>query len=709
MKFTVLLVLVCASVNAFGENVQLHRDQWGVPHIQAETDAGAVYGYVYAQAEDNFWQIEDSVVQAVGRYAELVGEAGVAADYLNRALGVVALSKEEWANLAPETQRLTLAAAAALNDYLKEHPAEKRLIEKFEPWQFIALSRFSTYQLFVFNRARIKNEEIAARAQAQLLAGHFSQGSLALAQRNAVADAQAHAGSNTWAIAPSRSKSGNAILFINPHQPYFGPGQWYEGHLHSAEGLHFSGAGFFGSPFPTIGHNGRLGWSHTVNEPDIVDVYRLKVDSLSQPTVYDYDGATKPIRTWKGEIKVKVEAGFETRAFTFAASHHGPIVAERGGELLAVRMAKFVEGGQLQQRYDMLRAQTLDEFRAALGQIATPMFNTMYADDQGNIYYAYYGAVPRRDATIDWSQPVDGSTSKTEWDGYHPLSELPTLTNPQTGYLQNCNATPFLATAHGSNLNADDFPGYMVSEGDNNRSRMSRVLLNGEAKFSFADLESMTWDTYVLEAEVTLPELTQEVRARGFAGEDAERLQGALDMLNAWDRYAEIDSEATSLYFFWRFMQRQRGVVDPVDALQQALGYMMETYGSVAVPWGEINRLQRAHTSGLKGFDDEAESLPIAGGPGNPFGTIFNFYSRPQPGKQKMYGVAGHSFVGLVEFGKTPLAKSVLVFGADADPESNHYFDQSRLFAERKYKSAWFAPKDVKRNTQTTRTLSWQP
>ncbi|MEM7100520.1 MAG: penicillin acylase family protein [Pseudomonadota bacterium] len=703
----VISLLLLTTATTLAQEVTIKRDTWGVPHVYGPTDASVVFGYVYAQAQDNFWQIEDTIIQAIGRYAEVMGESALGSDYLNRALEVVSISKAEWEKLNPETKALTQAAAAGLNQYLTDSGHQPRLITKFEPWHFLAHSRYSTYQLFVFNRARINRDEIGALAQGQLIAANLIEGSLAQPDHSAVADALAHAGSNTWAIAPHRTKSGQATLFINPHQPYFGPGQWYEGHLHSAQGLHFSGAGFFGSPMPTIGHNEYLGWSHTVNEPDIVDVYALTVDNPAKPATYTYDGKEKDIRHWQADIKVKTESGFSNRSFNFYASHHGPIVANRDGKLLSVRMAMFHEGGQLQQRYDMLRATNLKEFKAALGQLATPMFNTMYADVHGEIYYAYYGAVPKRDPNFDWSQPVDGSISATAWAGYHPLDELPTLTNPSTGYLQNCNATPFLATGGDDNLNPADFPNYMVTEEDNNRSRMSRILLSGTQKFSYRDLERMTWDTYVVEAETTLPVLMQEIAARDLTADETKRLKGPLRLLNRWDRYAEIDSAATTLYFFWRLQQRQLGVADPVDALRQAVTYMDQVYGSWQVPWGEVNRLQRAHTSGSKGFDDDAESLPIAGGPGNPFGTIFNFYARPQPGQQKMYGVAGHSFVGLVEFGEQLKSKSILVFGANSNPDSANYFDQSRLFAQRKYKQAWFSRQEVSQDTQSELVLNY--
>ncbi|NOX52664.1 MAG: hypothetical protein GXP16_19340 [Gammaproteobacteria bacterium] len=703
-------LLTCIPTLASGADYQvtIHRDQWGVPHIYGPTDASVAFGYVYAQAEDNFWQIEDTMIQALGRYAEVVGEAGIGADYLNRALQVVSLSKAEWASLNQDTRALTHAAAAALNQYLADSGTTPRLIKKFEPWHILAYSRFSQYQLFVFNRAGIKNQEISTQAELMLADNSFDQGSLALAARNAVADAQAHAGSNTWAVAPTRSKTGNTLLFINPHQPYFGPGQWYEGHIHSEQGLHFSGAGFFGSPLPTIGHNDRLGWSHTVNEPDIVDVYELHLDNLKNPKTYRFEGKQRALSIWQDTIQVKTKQGLSPRTFNLYRSHHGPVIAQRGGKALAIRMAMFEEGGQLQQRYDMLRAQNLAEFKSALAQLSMPMFNTMYADADGNIYYAYYGAVPRRDPKYDWTQPVDGSLLATQWRGYHPLSELPTLTNPEPGYLQNCNATPFLATAQGANLEAKNFPSYMVSEPDNNRSKMSRILLGGERKFSFRDIERMSWDTRVLEADVTLPVLSQEIASRDLPKPRRQQVNKALKLLLKWDRISTINSTATSLYFYWRVAQRQQGITDPVEAFEHAIAYMQKTYGTWRVAWGDINRLQRAHTSGTKGFDDNAASLPIAGGPGIPFGTIFSFYARPEPERKKMYGIAGHSYVSIVEFAEQPKAKSIVVFGASANPTSPHYFDQAHLFAKKKYKPAWYSRDDVIDNSISSKTLVYQ-
>lgn len=713
----ILLVLAAPVANAESIDVTIHRDEWGVPHVYGPTDASVVYGFVTAQAEDNFWQVEDSLIQSIGRYAEVNGEAALGADWLNRALRIVEVSKAEWAALPPDARMLTEAAADALNDYVKRTGIKPRVIEQFEPWHFTAFSRFSVYQLFIFNRTGIKPDEIAAFANstrsqdvsAGLSRRNFGVGTLAAATDSLLADAQTQAGSNTWAIAPSRTRTGGATLFINPHQPYFGPGQWYEGHLHSDEGLEFSGAGFFGSPLPTIGHNRHLGWSHTVNTPDVVDVYRLAVNDTSAPTDYAWDGGRRELTTWRDSIRVRTDAGIETREFTFRRSHHGPVVAVRNGEALAVKLAKFDEGGQLEQRYAMLKASTLAEFKSALGQLASPMFNTMYADDQGNIFYAYYGAVPKRRDDIDWAAPVDGADPANEWQGYHPLEELPTLTNPAPGYLQNCNATPFMATGDGHNPDATKYPRYMAPEPDNNRSRNSRFLLGGKQRFGFNDITRMTFDARVIEADTMLPNLLVEAATRDLSKPDFERINEAVIILMKWDRQADADSKAMSLYYQWRFVMTQKGVTDPVKALFQAMDELTAAHGSWQVKWGELNRLQRRHTSGLAGFDDTAPSIGVGGGPGDPLGTIFNVYARPVPGQKRLYAVAGHSYVSLVDFGKVDDARSLLVFGASADPASRHYFDQAKLFQGRNYKRAWFKREDVVKAAVSTLQLQWSP
>jgi len=267
-------------------SVTIYRDTYGVPHVYGPTDASVIFGFVYAQAEDNFWQIEDSYIQALGRAAEVYGPPMLDSDLVNRQLEVTRLSMEEYQRLSPEMKAICQTTAEALNYFLEKHPEVKpRLITRFEPWHLIAFQRFATYQLFIFRQAGLKEAEPRGAAQE--------------------VKAESPTGSNMWAVSPAKSASGHALLFINPHQPFFGPGQWYEGHIHSDTGWNLSGATFFGSPFPSIGHNEFLGWSHTVNQPDITDLYAERFDDPKNPLAYRYGDGYRTAVEWSETIKVK--------------------------------------------------------------------------------------------------------------------------------------------------------------------------------------------------------------------------------------------------------------------------------------------------------------------------------------------------------------------------------------------------------------------
>jgi penicillin amidase len=704
-----------SKAEALARSVTIYRDEYGVPHIYGPTDASCVFGYLYAQAEDNFWQIEDSYIRSLGRACEVYGERTLNDDLLNRALEIPRLAREEYARSSARTKELCDAAAEGLNFFLAENPSVKpRLITHFEPWYMFAFNRFALYQLFIFGKSGLKVNEIRTavaqvdRDGTSIPATSNSSGNdeEAAGTVEQIEGLEPAIGSNMWAIVPGKTDTGHAMLFINPHQPFFGPGQWYEGHVHSEEGWDMTGASFFGSGFPTIGHNQYLGWSHTVNDPDITDLYAEKFDDPSNPVAYRYGSGHRTATEWTDTINVKTASGMEGRTFKFRKTHHGPVVAIRNGQPLALRMARLEEGGMIDEWYAMSRSRSMTEFKSALSRGAIPMFNAIYADRDGNIFYIYNGAVPRRSEKFDWTRAVDGSDPATEWQGYHAMAELPQLTNPGTGFVQNCNQTPFTTTSDG-NPEKGRYPSYMVRESDNARARISRRILSGNNKFTFDDWTRAGLDTHVIESETAIPGLVSEVEKLKQKDEArAAKLAPAIAELQSWNHISSIDSKGMTLFALWfeRLARlRAAGTRDEwlqSTALEQVMADLQQQFGSWQVAWGEVNRLQRIQSGGeLEAFSDQRPSLPIAGAPGW-VGIVNNFYTRSEKGLKRRYGVAGTSFVSVVEFGPRVRARSLLVFGEDADPKSDHYFDQAHLYSKLQFKPAWYYLDDVKAHSR---------
>lgn len=728
------------SVEKIAKSVTIYRDKWGVPHVYGPTDYSVMFGFMYAQAEDNFWQIEDGYIQSIGRAAEVYGENGIPsgstgraleADLINRQLEINRLAQEDYKAAGAQTKEICNATADGLNYFLEKNPQVKpRLITKFEPWHLLAFNRFAQYQLFIFKRLGLKADEMRASVQeaGKKTASLMEQKSLEITEADFVAatplemffndpNSAAQIGSNTWAITPKKSATGHAMLLVNPHQPFFGPGQWIEGHVHSDSGWNMSGASFPGSPFPTLGHNDNLGWSHTVNAPDVIDAWEEKFDDAYNPLNYKYGTGHRTATEWTETIKVKTDSGMVERIFKMRKTHHGPIMAVRDGKPLAVRMAAWENaGGALEQRYLMGKAKNLSEFKTAMSRLAVPMFNTMYADREGNIWYVYYGAVPKRDQKYDWSKFVDGSDPGAEWQGYHKLEELPQILNPASGFAQNCNATPLLASGEemGKNGNPDgaQFPKYMVTEKDNPRSRISRRVLSERAKFSYEDWTKAAFDTRVIEAERLIPQLAAEFdKFKAADAAKAEKLADVIAELKSWNGVSTIDSVPMTVFTLWAYTRNQsqaqqltKGHPYPdVDVLDYVVGDLTKKWGTWRVKWGDLTRIQRVHTSGLsEPFSDDKPSLPVAGGPGDPVGIVFNFYAPEARGQKRRYGVAGHSYFSVIEFGAKPQARSVLQFGQNADPNSKHYFDQAELYSKMQFKPAWFSLDEIKANLEAS-------
>jgi len=705
------------------EQVTIYRDAWGTPHVHGTTDAAAAFGFAYAQAEDDFPQVEENVVRAVGRASELFGEETLADDWLNRSLRIEALARAEYQQADEPLRALLDGYAAGLNHYLASHPEVRpRLLDHFEPWYPLALIRYLYYQRGFLGAAGLAPEETAAAMASSAPTGAptgFGDAAAPVASAS-LSLPRSERGSNSWAVRPEKTAAGHTLLLINPHLPFFGPSQVYEGHVLSDNGWNFSGYSRLGFPLPYVGFNEELAWASTDNAADLVDLYAEQFDLPEEPRAYRYAGEHRQASEWSETIGVRAADGtVERRSFILRRTHHGPIVAVRDGLPLAVRMAKMEEPGWLAEWYAMTRASSFEEFLRAASRLDMLFGNYLYADREGNIFYAYNAAVPKRSEAFDWSRPVDGSDPATEWQGYHSLGELPQVLNPPAGWIQNCNGTPFLATADGGNPDPEDFPPSMVPEGDNARSRNARRILSGVERVSFDDWAVLSYDTFSLTADEEIPVLIEQWESLVAADPArAAALRGPIELLRSWNRVSSVDSPATTLFVQWFetrwHLEHGEGDLAPdgpwlaLRALEEAVAHLEERWGDWRVPWGEVDRLQRIVSGGpgsrreggsAAHFDDDALSFPSPAVP-SWAGAVFTMWSSEVDGAHRRYGVGGNSYVAVVELGPRVRARSLLVFGASADPASPHHLDQAERYLRGEYKPAWLTLEEVEANAE---------
>jgi acyl-homoserine lactone acylase PvdQ len=700
----------------------IHRDAWGVPHVFSETDAGVVYGMAWALAEDDWPLIEGNYLHALGRFAERVGEDGLADDWMARALEIVPRSVREYESSPPRMRRLLDAFAAGMNDWLSQH-SERDVLTRVEPWYPLALIRYKYYQNEFLGYAGLRDEW--ARS---LFDGGWRATSLDGSGAEAPpVDAEPRyyearfgpfgerpLGSNEWALGPARTADGTAMLLINPHQRFLGVQRYAEIHLDSREGLTFSGLTVFGFLLPYMGHNGRLGWAYTDNYADHGDLYAETFDDAEDPLRYRYGEGYRSAETWTDSIRVRTDSGLETRRFRYWKTHHGPIVGVHAdGRPLAVKLARLDEGGWFLQWDEMIRARSLEEWRQAMSRLNVAYMNTMYADADGHIGYVYNSAVPRRSPGVDPSGILDGSDPDTEWQGFHELDELPQVFDPADGWLLNTNSSPFVASAR-LPFDRSDFPAYMVgSEGDNPRARSSRRVLESLRGVTFDDFAAAVWDSRLSEADSMLPRLFAEADSlSGHQGPfptalDAPAARGrvaqAVGRLRAWDGVADTASVETTWFMLTVELrgasQQSRTRTWPwTSALAEALVVLEEEWGTREVPWGSLNRHQRPLPGRGGALDPERASLPVGGAPGG-LGSVFTYNSSRYASAEPGIGLHGNSYVAVIEFGPQVRARSILNYGQSGNPASLHFFDQAELYADRRFKPAWFTREEVEANS----------
>jgi len=528
-------------------------------------------------------------------------------------------------------------------------------------------------------------------------------------------------GSNGFALGPSKTLSGNAILYINPHVTfYFRP----EVQVTSEEGLNAYGAVTWGQFFVYQGFNEHCGWMHTSTAVDVADTYVEKVTQKDGKKFYEYDGSLKPLGERVISLRFKAGEEIRTRTVTTFSTHHGPLMARRSDKWISVRSYNR-SLTSLIQSWERTKSTGFESFKKTMELRANTSNNTVFADDQGNIAYWHGNYIPRRDRNLDWGKAVDGTTPATEWNGLHTLDEIVHIYNPASGWIQNCNSTPFTASGS-SSPRKDDYPSYMAPDGENFRGVNAVRVLSRENRFTLDKIIEAGYDMTLSAFELLVPALVRTFETNVKEGDSLYALlKGPVDVLKKWDFRSGENSVATTLAVDWgrqlmTAMMRARGADDQADQVERTRKFaasatmqelvlpllsakreLEKTFGRWEIPWGEINRYQRL-TNSLEGqHDDNMPSLPV-GFASAQWGMLASYNSRTFEGTKMRYGVSGNSFVAAVEFGKKVKAKSVLAGGVSGDPSSKHFSDQAPLYAKGKFKDVLFYKEDVLKHVERT-------
>jgi acyl-homoserine-lactone acylase len=691
-------------LTARAQKVSIIRDDYGVPHIYAKTDADAVFGLLYAQAEDDFNRIERNYVWATGRLAEVEGEQAIFSDLRARLFMTVDEAKAAYAGAPDSLKVLCDAYADGLNYYLQTHPEVKPvLLSRFEPWMPMFFSEGSIGG----DIESIPIDGIKAfYGENRSLESFPETGS----QINQVKEPT---GSNGFAIAGELTRSGDAMLLINPHTSFYFRG---EVHVVSEEGLNAYGAVTWGQFFVYQGFNENTGWMHTSTHVDFMDEFVEDVSRFNGELSYRYGDEQRPVSISEVTLKYKDGDTMSERTFPMYHTHHGPVTHMLDGKWVATRI-NWDPVNALQQSFIRTKQTGYDGFRKMMDIRKNSSNNTVYADSQGNIAYFHGNFVPRRDTRFDYSQPVDGSNPATDWQGLHTVDEIITLLNPENGWLQNCNSTPFTAAAEFS-PKPKNYPVYMAPDAESFRGVHAVKVLTGQSDLTLDRLIEIAYDPYLTGFEQLIPGL---ITAFDESGETFAGLAPAIDVLRAWDLNVSADSVAMSLAHFYATRYRAEGAnplklngmdrinyfgtdspyVERLQIFAETVAGMTSDFGRWNTPWGEINRFQRLTGDIDLPFDDDAPSLPIAMASGR-WGALASFGARQYPGTKRIYGSSGNSFVAVVEFGDKVKAKSLLAGGQSGDPTSAHFDDQAQRYADREFKDVAYYKEDVEKRAKRT-------
>lgn len=685
------------------KRVNIIRDKWGIPHIFGKSDADCVFGLLYAQCEDDFQRVEMNYITMLGRTSEIKGEEHLYEDLLVKMVIDSAASVQDYQKSPEWMKKLLNAFADGVNYFLYTHPQIKpALLKEFKPWYPLTYTDGSI--------SAIQTSNLTAK-DIKHFYDDISSDLTHIKQR----DHEQLIGSNGFAISPSKSISGNAMLYINPHVTfYFRP----EVHMISEEGLNTYGAVTWGQFFVYQGFNEHCGWMHTSSEADVADLYEETIVKGKEGLFYKYDNALKPVNIQTIEIGYKTNNGVGRKKFNVYSTHHGPVMAKEDDKWITMQSNNRSLNGLIQS-WSRTKAKTFAEFKSIMDLRENVSNNTVYADDQGNIAYWHGNFMPKRDIRFDWNDKVDGSTSATDWKGLHTVDETVHLYNPTNGWLQNCNSNPFTAAGPGV-LSRKKYPTYMAPDAENFRGINAIRVLSNTGKLDINGLIKAGYDTYLTAFDILLPSLFASTRTQ-IADNIKPDIMKAIQILNEWDRRSSSNSVATTIAILWAervlpyLMRDKKGDVDltlelsrllkempdneKINYLNEVLKKLKYDFGTWEVKWGELNRFQRIENKMTLHYDDAQPSIP------SPFassmwGSLPSFNSRTFDNTKKRYGYGGNSFICAVEFGKKIKAKSLLAGGESGDANSKHFKDQAEMYTSGQFKDVLFYKEDILKNSE---------
>ncbi|UCE94565.1 MAG: penicillin acylase family protein [Flavobacteriaceae bacterium] len=688
------------------ENVEIIRDNFGVPHVYGKTDADAVFGMLYAQCEDDFNRVERNYIWATGRLAEIEGEKALYSDLRANLF----MTKEEaiahYENSPEWLKKLCLAFADGINYYLSTHPeVEPKLIKHFEPWMPFYFSEGSIGG----DIERVSTQKIQQFYAHQNLANSTVpyDGRIGLQYGD-------HQGSNGFAISGKMTRSGNSMLLINPHTSFFFRG---EIHVVSKEGLNAYGAVTWGQFFIYQGFNENTGWMHTSTGTDIIDEFEETILKNETNLQYQYGEDKRDLISYPVKLKYLTPSGLKERSFTLYRSHHGPITHSNDEKWVATALM-WKPAKALEQSFIRTKQKNHEGFRNMMNLRTNSSNNTVFADSEGNIAYYHGNFIPRRNPKFDYSKPVDGSDPSTDWNGLHTVDENILIVNPENGWIQNCNSTPFTA-AGSESPKTENYPAYMASFPENYRGVHAVALLNEATDLTLDSLIELAYDPFLPGAKELISGLIQALKRETNLNVAETK---ALKLLETWNFEVHVESVAMTLAQYYLntyrksgyspyssrdfmkmvdYMSRESSEKERLQIFKKSIKLLIEDFGTFEVPWGEYNRYQRINGDIVQKFNDSLPSIAVGMASGY-WGALASFGTRHGENTKRIYGVGGNSFVAAVEFGDKVKAKTLLAGGQSGDPNSEHFDDQAQRYARVQFKDAAFYREDVLKRAKST-------